>query len=59
MTQLLVALLLFALPGFFLVGLAADAWNDHDRAGAVAYAALVIVGTLLFQGCWDAAGGVV
>jgi threonine/homoserine/homoserine lactone efflux protein len=59
MAQLLVTVLFFALPGAVTAYVAGDAWAKHDRAGAWTYAAMVVVGTLLWQGCWDAAGGVV
>lgn len=58
MMQFLATLLIVAVPFFLLFGLACTYWNDRDRTGAIGYAVVVVVATLLWQGVWDMTGGV-
>ncbi len=58
MLQFIVTLALVAVPYFLLLYLAAVSWNGRTRKDAVTFTVVIVVATLLWQGCWDAAGGV-
>lgn len=58
MMQFIATLAICAVPFFLLFGLACSYWNDHNRTGAIGYAVVVVVATMLWQGVWDMTGGV-
>ena len=58
MMQFLATLAICLIPFFLLFGLACSYWNDHNRTGAVGYAVVIVVATMLWQGVWDYTGGV-
>ena len=58
-TQFLVTVLLVAIP-YLLIGMPLlEMWNKHSRLDAVGFVALIVLATLLWQGAWHMAGGVV
>lgn len=56
MTHALWTIFFVTLPCFLLLGVAMEFWNQHDRAGAVGYAVMIVLMVLAVQTAWEMTG---